>query len=112
MLEQVNVSSNLPGRMQGDSVINEVGKREYDPEEQPLPPAKLKETDPKPYHVKKRTKGDIIDFAVIRDGDKLSYEVFDKESEAMTVCESLNTSPVASIVPQHINPQSAAQSAA
>jgi hypothetical protein len=80
--------------------------------EQQLPPAKLKATDPTPFRVKMRVQGDFVDFAILRNGDKLPYEVFDKESEAMTVCERLNTSPVASIVPQHINPQSAAHSAA
>ena len=66
----------------------------------------------KPYHVKKRIKGNLIDFAILHDGDKIPYEVYDTEGEAKAVCEGLNTSPFASIVPPHINPQSAAQSAA
>ncbi len=76
-----------------------------------LPP-KLKATDAKPFQVKKRTTGDIIDFAIFRNGDKLAYEVLDTEGEAMTVCESLNTPSAACIMPLHIDPQSDAQPAA
>jgi site-specific DNA-cytosine methylase len=108
----LDAASGHPASRLGGFVRNEEGKWEFDPEEQQVPPAKLKATDPKPFRVKKRIQGDIIDFAVIRDGDNLPEEVFNAESEATTVCESLNTSPVASIVPQHINPQSAALSAA
>jgi len=110
--ERLSESPNYPGRRQGDSVINEEGKWEFDPEEQRLPPAKLTATDPKPFRVKTRVQGDIIDFAVIRDGDKLPYEVFDTECEAKAFCERLNTPPILGIVPQRVNPQSAAQSAA
>ena len=77
-----------------------------------LPPGTRAAHPVKPFRVKMRVQGDFVDFAILRDGDKLPYEVFDTESEAMTVCESLNTSPVASIVPQYIDPQSPAQSAA
>jgi hypothetical protein len=116
-----------PGRRQGDFVLNEEGIWECEPElgmgeadqnrnaqpgKQQLPPSKPTAADPKPFRVKKRTKGDIIDFAIFRDGDKLPDEVFDSKDEAVSHCESLNKSLVANIVPQHINPQSAAQSAA
>ena len=37
---------------------------------------------------------------------------FDTKGEAQALCEKLNTSPVASIVPQLIDPQSAARTAA
>jgi hypothetical protein len=62
-----------------------------------LPPMKPMAPAVNPYHVKKRTKGNIIDFAIFRAGDTSPYEVFDTESEAKAVCEGLNTSPVASI---------------
>ena len=110
--ERLSASSNQPGRRQGDCVLNEGGKWEYEPEEQQLPPAKLKATDPNPFRVKTRVQGDITDFAVIRDGEKPPEEVFNAESEAKVFCESLNTSPVASIVPKHSDPQNAAQAAA
>jgi len=112
------------GRRQGDFVLKENGIWECEPElgmseaeeirnaqlgEQQLPPSKSMATVTKPFRVKKRTKGNIIDFAVTRDGDKLPDEVFDSKDEAVSHCESLNKSLVANIVPQHVNPQSAAQ---
>jgi hypothetical protein len=77
-----------------------------------LPPRKPMATATGPFRVKKRFTGDIIDFVVVRDGDKLPDEVFDNKDEAVSHSESLNKSRVANIVPQHTNPQSAAQSAA
>jgi hypothetical protein len=76
-----------------------------------LPPRKPMATGTGPFRVKKRITGDIIDFVVVRDGDKLPDEVFNNKDEAVSHCESLNKSPVASILPQHVNSQSAAQSA-
>ena len=92
----LDAASGHPVRRQGDSVLNEEGKREYEPEKQQLSPAKLEATDPKPFRVKTRIQGDFVDFAILRNGDKLPYEVFDTESEARTVCKRLNTPPVAS----------------
>ena len=126
--ETLDAASNHPGRRQGAFAHNnEEGVWEYEPElgmgeaeeirnaqpgEQQLPPRKPMATVTKPFRVKKRITGDFIDFVVVRDGDGLPHEFFDTEAEAKAVCERLNTSPVASIVPRHVNPQSAAQSAA
>ena len=85
---------------QGDLVRSEEGKWEYDPEErrmgeaeeirnaQPRPVATKNPmaTAAKPCHVKKRVKGDIVHFLVIRDGDGLPEEVFDTESEVKAFC--------------------------
>jgi hypothetical protein len=121
-------ASGHPDRRQGDFVCNEEGIWECEPElgmgeaeeilnaqpgGQPLPPGKPMATAAKSYRVKPRTKpGFKTDYLIICDGDKQPYDVFDTESEAKAVCERLNTSPVASIVPQHTIPQSAAQPAA
>jgi hypothetical protein len=123
----LGAASDHPSRRLDNFVLNEKGKYEYEPElgmseaeeildahpgKQQLPPGKPMATVAKPFRVKKRIKGDIIDFAATRDGDKLPEEVFDTESEAKAFCERLNGPLVANIVPQHINSQSAAQSAA
>jgi hypothetical protein len=125
--ETLGAVSGHPGRRQGNFVLNERSKYEYEPVlemskaaeirnaqlgGQQLALSKSMATVTKPFRVKKRTKSNIIDFAVTVDGDKRPSEVFDTEGEAKAVCETLNTSPVASIVPQHTNPQSVAQSAA
>jgi hypothetical protein len=78
---------------------------------QQLPPSKPIATAAKPFRVKKRTTGDITDFAVTRDGGKAPFDVFDTESEAKAFCDSLNAPRVAGIVPQEVNPQPAAESA-
>jgi hypothetical protein len=124
--DKLSASSHHPGRRQGNFVLNEKGKYEFQPElgmgeteeigngqpgEQQLAPSKSMATVTRPFRVKKRIQGDIIDFAVIRDGDNLPEEVFNAESEAKAFCENLNKPPVASLVPQQANPQSAAQSA-
>jgi hypothetical protein len=71
------------------------------------------ETAAKSYRVKPRTKpGFKTDYLIVCGGDKLPYDVFDTESEATAVCKSLNKSRAANVVPQHTNPQSAAQLAA
>lgn len=121
----LGTASNHPGRRQGDFVLKENGIWECEPElgmgeaeeilnaqpgEQQTPRRKLMETAAKPYWVKLRTKpGFKTDYLIVCDGDKLPYEVFDTESEAKAACESLNESLVANIVPQEINPRSAAQ---
>jgi hypothetical protein len=79
--------------------------------EQQLPPTNPMATVTKPFRVKKRIQGDIIDFAVTRDGDKLPEEVFDAEGEATAACERLDAQ-AAGIVPQEVNPQLTARSAA
>jgi hypothetical protein len=79
---------------------------------QQLPPVIPIATSTRLFRVKKRVRGDFIDFAVTRDGEKLPDEVFDRKDEAVSHCDRLNKSLVANIVPQHPNPQSAAQSAA
>jgi len=106
-------------------VLNEKGKYEYEPElgmgeaeeitnAQPgqLPPGKLMAAVAAPFRVKKRIKGDIVDFAVIRDGDRLPDEVFDSKDESVSHCESLNKPLVANVMPPHTDPQLAGQSAA
>jgi hypothetical protein len=125
--ETLDAASGHPGRRLGNFVRDEKGKYEYEPElgmseaeeirnaqpgGQQLPPSKPIAAAAKPFRVKKRTTGDITDFAVTRDGDRLPDEVFDSTDEAVSHCESLNKSLVANIVPQHIDPQSAAQPAA
>lgn len=82
------------------------------PGERQSHPAKPNATVTKPFRVKKRTVGDSIDFAVIRDGDRTPDDVFDSMDEAVSHCETLNAPRVAGIVPPHANRQSAALSAA
>jgi hypothetical protein len=97
------------------AVINQVHHVEKVLNIQPgqLPPRKPMASGAKWYRVKSRTKpGFRTDYLVVCDGDKRPHGVYDTEDEANAVCESLNLSPVASAVPQHINPQPAAQSAA
>ena len=69
-------------------------------------------TAAKPCRVKKRVKGDIVHFLVIRDGDSLPEEVFNTKGEAEEFCERLNSPPAAGYLPQEANPRPAAQSAA
>lgn len=124
--KSLDAASSHPGRRLGNFVLDEKGTYKYEPEpgmgeaeevqvaqpgEHQLPPTKPMATVTKPLRVKKRIQDDFIDFAVVRDGDKVPYDVFDTESEAKAVCERLNTPPVAGTVPQHIDPQSAAHSA-
>jgi hypothetical protein len=123
----LDAASGHPGRRQGDFVLKENGIWECEPEpgvgdaeeirdaqpgEQQLPPGKPMATDPKPFRVKKRTKGDITDFLVIRDGDDLPEETWGTKIEAEDFCARLNASPVVGIAPQETNPQSAGESAA
>ena len=91
--------------------MGEAGQnRNAQPGEQQTPRRKPMETAAKPYRVKPRTKpGFKTDYLIVCDGDKQPYDVFDTESEAKAVCERLNAPPVAGIVPQEINPRSAAQ---
>ena len=102
-------------------VRNGEGRYEYEPEArdvhknpgaQPgqLPPRMA--TAAKPCRVKKRVKGDIVHFLVIREGDSLPEEVFNTKAEAEEFCERLNAPRVAGIVPPVTDPRSAAQSAA
>lgn len=51
------------------------------------------------YHVEERTDGghSVTYYVVIRDGDTVSYGTFPVKREADAMCESLNTSPVASL---------------
>jgi hypothetical protein len=123
----LGAASSRPGRRQGNFVLKKNGIWECEPEpgmneaeqildaqpgEQQVPPSKPMATVTKPFRVKKRIKGDITDFAVTRDGDKLPDEVFDSKGEAKATCESLNKSLVANVMPPHTDPQLAGQSAA
>jgi hypothetical protein len=120
-------ASSRPGLRQGDFVLNENGKYEYNPEQgmaeadeiqetqpggQPVPPTEPMASIEKSYRVKPRSKpGFKTDYLIIYNGDKQPYEVFDTECEAKTVCENLNNALVGSIVSQHTNAQSVAQAA-
>ncbi|MDR3676928.1 MAG: hypothetical protein P4N24_15670 [Acidobacteriota bacterium] len=120
-------ASNYPGRRQGDFVLNENRKYEYDPElemaeadeiqetqpgSEPVPPREPMASIEKSYRVKPRSKpGFKTDYLIICGGDKQPYDVFDTECEAKTVCESLNSGLVGNIVSQHTNALSAAQAA-
>jgi len=119
----LDAASGRPGRRQGPFVLKEDGKWECEPElgmgeaeeiqnAQPgqLPPRMAAAA--KPCRVKKRIKGDIVHFLVIRDGERLPEEVFNSKGEAVEFCERLNAPPGAGILPQEANPRSAARSAA
>ena len=67
---------------------------------------------PKLYRVKRRVRGDIIHFLVIRDGDDLPEEVCNTKSEAEALCDSLNAPRVDGIVHPVANSRSASQAAA
>jgi len=123
----LGAASGHPGRRQGDFVLKENGKWECEPEvgmfeaeeirdaqpgEQQLPPINAMATAAKPCHVKKRVRGDIVHFLVVRDGDSLAEEVFNTKGEAEAFCEKLNAPRVAGIVPPVADPRSAAQSSA
>jgi hypothetical protein len=86
--------------------------RDAQPGEQQLPPINAMATAAKPCHVKKRVRGDIVHFLVVRDGDSLAEEVFNTKGEAEAFCEKLNAPRVAGIVPPVADPRSAAQSSA
>jgi hypothetical protein len=119
----LGAASGRPGRRQGDFVLKEGGKWECEPEmgmgeaeeirnAQPgqLPPRMASAA--KPCRVKKRVRGDIVHFLVIRDGERLPEEAFDTKGEAEEFCERLNSLPAAAILPQEPSPRSTTQSAA
>ena len=119
----LDVASSHPGRRQGDFVLKENGIWECEPEQQVREAEEIRNAQPgqvpprmataaKPCRVKKRVKGDIVHFLVIRDGDSLPEEVFNTKGEAEEFCERLNSPPAAGILPQEANPRPAAQSAA
>ena len=73
-------------------------------------PSKTVPASAKPYHVKKRRSGNIVDFAVFRNGERSPEEIFTNKPEAEAFCDRLNA-PVTGIVPPLADPRSAAQSA-
>jgi hypothetical protein len=92
----------------------EMGGSEGIPNAHPGPSAPMKPltVSAGPFRVKKRFAGDLVDFAVCRDGDNLPEEVFDTESEAKAARERLNAPRAAGNLPLPADPRPASQPAA
>jgi hypothetical protein len=88
------------------------GRSTVDDGQQP-PRAETATPVAKAYLVKSRSKpGFPTDYLIVREGDKLPFEVFDTKEKADAACEKLNAVPLAGIILPEINSQSASQGTA